>query len=89
MRNRVELKRALDALQEIAGDASDLIPALEAAEKVFDWVLSESQLAVKPGSGEQAQRRADRIRPMRGMREAMREAFSEAYDREAEWTGRA
>ena len=91
MRNRIELKRALDALQDIAGDASDLIPALEAAEKVFDWVLMESQIAVKPGKWEGvaiAKRRADRMRYVQRMQEAMREAFSEAYDREAEWTGR-
>ena len=76
MRNRIELKRALDALQDIAGDASDLIPALEAAEKVFDWVLRDSRIALKP---EQAER----------YEKALREAFAEAYDREAEWTGMA
>ena len=76
MRNRIELKRALDALQEIAGDASDLIPALEAAEKVFDWVLRGSRLATSP---EEAAR----------WEAALSEAFAEACDREAEWTGRA
>ena len=76
MRNRIGLKRALDALKDSAGDASQLVPALEAAEKVCEWVLRGSQIAIEPEQDEKYEK-------------ALREAFEEAYDREAEWTGRA
>lgn len=88
MKNRIELKRALDALQDIAGDASDLIPALEAAEKVFDWVLMESYQVAGISDPRLYENHPDK-KKIASIAEAMREAFAEAYDREAEWTGRA
>jgi hypothetical protein len=72
--NRPELKKALDALEEIAGGPTDLLPALDAAAKVFDWAKMEAL-----GSKNFAD----------ALEDALREAFAEAYDREAEATGRA
>ena len=72
--NRIELNNALDALQDVAGDASDLVEALYAAKKLFDWAMFEAL-----GSDNFPD----------ALKEAISEALSEAYDREAKWTGRA
>lgn len=74
--DRIELNNALDRLEDISGGPRDLVEAMEAVEKILDWAIKELQFP-----------RGDTTR---GAIEAvLQEAFSEACDREAKFTGRA
>jgi len=74
--DRIELNNALDRLEGICGGPGDLVEALEAVEKVLDWAIKESQLPAA-------------VIHHHALAAVLQEAFSEACDREAKFTGRA